>query len=99
MEVAVAEKIASSFDWTAVIQGVLEGGTTGNLVKGGLLLVIGIVMFFFKTWIKKQKIKAARAKTQKQRQENQTTIETETTTISQDAQNSENRVEDIINGD
>lgn len=86
-------------DWIKIIEGIATGGTTSNIIKAILLFIIGIGAFFIKKWIKDQKIKAARAQTQKQRQEHQIQIDQETRVISQDAQQSETKVEDIINGE
>jgi len=86
-------------DWIKMIEGILSGGSTANIIKGILLLLLGVGFFFIKSWIKKQKIKVARAKTQQQRQDHQTQLDQETRVISQDTQNSEERIEDIINGE
>ena len=88
-----------NFDWTKIIQGIFSGGSIATIIKGIMLLVVGVGTFFLRGWLKDKKREAAQAQTQTQRQDHQTQIDQETRVISQDAQNSERRVEDIINGE
>ena len=86
-------------DWIEIIKNIILGSQQSNIIKGSLILLLGISAIFIKRWIKKMKIRAAREITERQRQEHQNQIDRESREISQDNQNSEDRVEDIINGE
>ena len=78
------------------VMGVLQGGTTGNIVKGVLLILIVAIFFGFRRWMKKQEIKASRRRTEQRRQDNQTTVSQDADQVSSDANQSEGRIDDIL---
>jgi len=80
-----------------LIQSIATTTPQGLMIKGGVVVLIMIAFFLFKRWLKKQAIKKAQIKTEKRRNENQGQVTIEAETISQDAENSEDRIEDLFN--
>jgi len=80
-----------------LIQSVATTTPQGLMIKGGVVLVVIIGFFLFKRWLKKQAIKKAHNNTVQRREENQGQVTNESQTISQDAQNSEDRIDDLLN--
>ena len=78
------------------ILGVLSGGTTDNIIKGVLLLIVGIGAIFVLRWLKKKEIEAAQRRNNERRDSNQTTTDDEAQTVSTDANQSEDRIEDLL---
>ena len=78
------------------ILGILSGGTTDNIIKGVLLLLVGIGAIFVLRWLKKKEIEAAQRRNNERRDSNQTTTDNEAQTVSDDANQSEDRIEDLL---
>ena len=80
-----------------LIQSVATTTPQGLMIKGGVVLVVIIGFFLFKRRLKKPAIKKTHNNTVQRREEHQGQVTNESQTISQDAQNSEDRIDDLLN--
>lgn len=79
-----------------MLQGILSGGATENIIRGVIILLLGIGTLFVLRWLKKREIEAAQRRNSERQNQNQNTTDRESQDISEDANQSEDRIEDIL---
>ena len=78
------------------LEGILAGGTTDNIIKGILILLLTVGIVAVRMYMQSEERKKAAKETQDRANQNQTQVDSEAQTISQDAQDSERRIDEIM---
>ena len=72
------------------------GSTADTIVKGVVILVLGVVFFFAVRWMNAERNRMANEKTEQGRSEDQASIVDKNKEIFNDAQTSEESIEELI---